>query len=471
MPKILAAFLALAALPAALRADEYWVSPAGSDANPGTAVQPFRQIRRGVQAAGPGDVVRVLDGSYLGFDVVNRHGTAAQPITIRAEGSNAVVTVTTDRPDNRDTIFVSASSHVAIVGLRSFNANRAAMRIDASSRVTARNCVFGNNVTWGIFTDFSDDLLIEGNECYGSQVEHGIYHSNSGDRPVIRGNVVHGNRANGIHMNGDLSSGGDGIISGALVEGNLIYGNGSGGGGGINCDGVTGSVIRNNLLYNNHASGIILYRIDGGSPSHDNVVCNNTIDQAADGRWAVSVHDGSAGTRIFNNVMVTRHASRGSLHFSGPADRVGLVSDHNVFTTNARAVTPDDDASFLTLAQWQALGHDTHSFAAAHDALFENSAGADYHLSAASPALDTGTAALGGAAAPAVDREGDARPAGAAHDIGADEAGGGGGGGGAPADGGGGGGGGCGLTGLEAVALAGALALLGRRRAAPASGL
>ena len=38
-------------------------------------------------------------------------------------------------------------------------------------------------------------------------LEHGIYVSNSGDRPVIRGNHLHDNHANGIHMNGDAEPG------------------------------------------------------------------------------------------------------------------------------------------------------------------------------------------------------------------------------------------------------------------------
>jgi len=76
------------------------------------------------------------------------------------------------------------SSYVVLDGLRSFNANRAAVRIDQADHVTVRNGVFGNNATWGIFTDFSDDLLLENNECYASGTQHGIYVSNSGDRPV-----------------------------------------------------------------------------------------------------------------------------------------------------------------------------------------------------------------------------------------------------------------------------------------------
>src|SRR5690606_38619814 len=86
--------------------------------------------------------------------------------------------------------------------------------------VTIRNVHAYDNGKWGIFTGFVDDLFIENNETSGSAIEHGIYVSNSGDRPTIRGNVSWGNRANGIHMNGDASLGGDGIISGALVSGN-----------------------------------------------------------------------------------------------------------------------------------------------------------------------------------------------------------------------------------------------------------
>jgi hypothetical protein len=89
--------------------------------------------------------------------------------------------------------------------------------------------------------------------------EHGIYVSNSGDRPVVRGNRLHDNAGAGVQLNADLSAGGDGIITDALIENNVIYGNGSAGGAAINLDGVQDSVVRNNLLYDNHATGIVNY--------------------------------------------------------------------------------------------------------------------------------------------------------------------------------------------------------------------
>ena len=155
---------------------------------------------------------------------------------------------------------------------------------------------------------------------------------------MVRGNVLWGNNANGIHMNGDIfSRGGDGIISAHWSRTTSIYDNGRGGGSGINCDGVQNSLIRNNLIYNNHASGISLYRIDGGGGSTGNVVVNNTVLVAADGRWALNISNGSTGNTVLNNILYNDHSFRGSITVS--ADSLsGFTSDYNVvmdrFTTD-----------------------------------------------------------------------------------------------------------------------------------------
>jgi hypothetical protein len=411
----------------AASAANLYVSPTGNDGTTCTQAAPCRQIRRALQLVNPADVILVADGSYLGFDVRDKDGSPGLPITIRAQGTGAVVTVTTDRPDNRDTIFVENCSYVVIDGLRSFGANRAAVRVSASSHVTVKNGVFGNNTRWGIFTDFSDDLVLENNETYGSMLEHGIYVSNSGDRPVVRGNRSHDNVANGLHFNGDFEQcltatgpqqGGpspcDGIITGALVENNVIYGNGVQGGAGINMDGVQGSTIRNNLIYNNHASGITQYRIDGAEGPRNNFILHNTIDQASDGRWALLISETTGPMTVRNNVFFNRHSFRGGISYATPADAANTDSDYNVLDR----VSVDDGDTVLTLAQWQAQGHELNSFAASLAALFVNANGGDYHLTPTSPAKDTGQTL----ASVTVDIEGNPRPRGPASDIGAYEA-------------------------------------------------
>jgi hypothetical protein len=245
------------------RAADYWVKNAGNDGLDGLSVpNAWATLVHAAAQVGPGDTVHVLDGSYQGF-YLTTSGTPGNPITFRAEGSAAQITA--DNPTTPDGINLEGASHVVIDGFVVNGRTRTGVRAVTASFVTVRNCKLGFNGRWGILTGFVDDFLAEGNEAHHSQLEHGIYVSNSCDRPIVRRNVVHDNHANGLHFNGDASLGGDGLIENALVEQNVIWGNGVGGGSGINMDGSVNGVIRNNLLYDNHASGISLYRIDAGA--------------------------------------------------------------------------------------------------------------------------------------------------------------------------------------------------------------
>lgn len=387
------------------------VSPSGSDTNPGSSSQPFREIRRALQDVAAGDEILIQDGSYLGFTLDSINGASNAPITLRAAGTNAVILKTTDRSDNRDTIFIVDSSYVTVDGLRSFGANRAALRIQGGEHVTVRNCVFGNNSTWGILTGHSPDLLIEFNECFGSETQHGIYVANSADRPVVRGNRCYNNYASGIQLNADVHTPpGDGIITGALIEKNVIFNNGRGGGGGLNLDGVQDSIIRNNLLFTNHASGIIFFQIDGAEGPRGNQILNNTIVQASDGRWALGIKQTTGTNIVRNNILLSRNTARGGLEFASAADAASTGTDYNL----VNYVTLNEGDSRLTLAQWQIQGQDLHSRTGALASVFVNDVAGNFLLKTNSPAVD--------AALPlplvGVDLDGLPRPFGPAPDIG-----------------------------------------------------
>lgn len=405
-----AAAATLAVLATAAHATDYHVASGGSDGNDGlTPMTAWATLQHAADTVGPGDTVYVADGTYTGFDL-RVVATASDPVAFVAE-SPAVV-IDQDNPVTSDGINVENAAYVTIDGFTVNERTRAGIRVAVSDHVTVRNCSCGDNGRWGIFTGFADDLLIENNETYGSVLEHGIYVSNSGDRPVIRGNHSHDNRANGIHMNGDESQGGDGTISDALVEDNVIHGNGVGGGSGINMDGVVGSVVRNNLLYDNHASGISLYKIDGATGSTGNLVVNNTIVNAADARWCVNITGGSTGNTVVNNILYNAHSFRGAITID-PASRAGFVSDYNSVMSR---FSIDGGDSVISLAAWQAEGYDANSFLAVPADHFFNPA-SDFRLLPTSPAIDAGTAS----GAPSRDIDGDPRPVGAGYDIGAYE--------------------------------------------------
>ncbi len=395
----------------ACAAQIYYVSPTGLDSQPGTQSLPFRQIRKALTKVQPGELILVADGNYQGFDIDSLAGTSTAPIAVRAQGTNVVVLPTTDRSDNRDTIYILDSTYIAIDGLRSFNANRAALRIEGGDHITVRNCVFGNNATWGILTGHSPDLLIEQNECYGSGTQHGIYVANSADRPVVRGNRCYRNYQCGIQLNADLfTPPGDGIITGALIENNILYDNGAGGGGALNLDGVQDSVIRNNLLFTNHASGIIFFQIDGAEGPRGNWIYHNTIDQAANGRWGIGLKQTTGTNYVRNNLLYNRHSLRGDLQFGDAIDAANTDTDYNLLNY----ITTDDGDTRISLAQWQAAGYDFHSQTGAITTLVVDAAGGNYLLKANSPAVNAGQVLPGGFG----DLDGLPRPFGLAPDIG-----------------------------------------------------
>jgi hypothetical protein len=423
--------LALGALLAAPAvAGTFYVSPAGSDGASGTSTAAaWKTLQHAADLVHAGDTVIVLPGTYAGFNLFTS-GAPGAPITFTAnQGSGApnpaVIVNTNNGFTNKDRINLEGASWVVIEGFTvpgtgNPATNRAGIRAVTAGHVTLRSNRCDQGGVWGLFTGFVDDLLIEDNEASRSAEQHGIYVSNSGDRPVVRRNLLWGNHSCGLHMNGDESQGGDGVISEALVERNILFDNGNGstafgppGGSAINCDGVQDSVIRNNLLWNNHKTGIALYRIDGGGPSSGNLVHSNTIHNAADARWCLHVSDGSSGNTVRNNVLLNEHSFRGAIEITSDC-LPGFSSD---FGGVKDRFSLDD--TILTLAQWKsATGQDAHSFVAT-TALFTNSAGGDYTLKPGAAAIDAGTAFL----APAVDLPGKHRPAGAGFDIGAHESG------------------------------------------------
>jgi hypothetical protein len=397
---------------AKVAAADYWVGPKGRDATGhGRRTRPWVTLQFAADRVRPGDTVHILDGDYEGVDL-RRGGTSGMPVSFKAEGKRVQIV----RPNRRtpDGINVEGASHVVIDGFVVNGMPRAGVRAVLGSHITIRGLRASRNGVWGIMTGHCDDLAIIGNQTSNSVKEHGIYVGNSGDRTLIGGNITWGNRGCGIHMNGDLSQGGDGIISDAVVESNLIFENGKGGGSGINCDGVQNSKFRNNLLYNNHASGISLYRIDGGGGSMGNSVINNTFVQAADAWWAINVKNKSTNNVIANNILF-HQGSRGSINVS--ADSLsGLRSDFNIV---ADRFSPDDGSRFMSLAQWQSFtGLDRHSQVSKPQDVFVNIESNDYRLRDGSPAID----AADSEAAPSVDIERKPRPVGARPDIGAFEA-------------------------------------------------
>jgi len=397
-----------------------YVANTGNDSLSGAVDQPWQTLQFAVDNINPGDTIVVRGGTYAGFRV-GESGTATAPKTIRAdEGAKVLINAPGSANRHQSNIevelFGSTVTDWVIEGFEVANAPRYGIDLRVTERIVVRNNDVHDSVSTGIFTAFSNSPMILDNRS-ASNGEHGVYHSNSGDRPVVRGNRLSNNFGSGIHMNGDLSmQPGDGLISFAMIENNVIYENGRGGGSAINLDGVMDSTIRNNLAYENHASGISLYAINGAAGSSRNRIQNNTLVMASDSRWVINIPSSPRGRAnptgniVQNNILYTPRADRGSILTYGTAVP-GFVSDNNVVVNKFSA---NGGKKTLSLTQWQALGYDRRSLVATPADLFVDPANRDYRLKAGSRAIDAGAAL----AAVTTDLVGTTRPQGSTHDIG-----------------------------------------------------
>ena len=149
-------------------------------------ITPWRTLQRAADLVRAGDMVIVRAGHYAGFNLTTS-GTAANPIVFSADPG-----VVVDSPNpvrTQDGINLEGAGYIVIEGFTVVGLPRTGIRSVTNHHVTIRSNVGDLNGRWGILTGFSDDLLIEDNETSRSVAEHGIYVSNSGDRPVIRDNT------------------------------------------------------------------------------------------------------------------------------------------------------------------------------------------------------------------------------------------------------------------------------------------
>jgi hypothetical protein len=138
----------LAALaPVGLSAATLYVSPTGSDTNPGTEAQPFQTIQKAANVVNPGDTVIVEDGTYTGFGscatatvkpivCLTRGGTAAAWVTFQAR---TPLGAKLDGQQNTNTDGIVFRNSVGYVKLEGFEIHGVGNAVASSSGIELYN--------------------------------------------------------------------------------------------------------------------------------------------------------------------------------------------------------------------------------------------------------------------------------------------------------------------------------------------
>ncbi len=337
--------LAHAAPPAAAGYD-FYVSPDGSDANPGTATLPFQTILRASRNALPGTTIHVAPGNYTGGFKTTMSGTPTQRITylsVNKWGARIVPpmhSVTETAWDNR-------GSYVDIVGFT----------VDGSAVQR------GMKWTRGIYIGGSHNLVRD-NHLHHLARQTPCASSGGAGIAVdsyyrgIRNQVI-GNTVNDIGPSGCRFVQGIYISTSGVVQNNVVYG-------------IGGAAIQmwhdaNNVVVSNNtvsASGIGIL-VGGGdfyhttgpndyTSVHNNIVFDNQVGVSEQGE--TGVHNSYRNNLVYQNATADWQLRNGLAH-------VATVAQAPQFVRYGKRGNPD----FRLLRSSPAIGNATRDLGAVDD--------------------------------------------------------------------------------------------------------
>jgi hypothetical protein len=372
----------------------YHVSPAGSDANAGTASAPFRTIQKAATHVNPGDVVIVGDGVYTDHDgdgavvKIKRGGTAADPVIFRA-------------------------------------ATRWMAKLDGQNGTTANGIDFDNRVGYVRIEGFEiSGFANVGDSATGRGSSSGVDLYDGGHDVQIVGNHIH--HIGRVCTRSTNTNGQVGIFvqqPNVTIEGNLIHDIGRFFPGDDGC-----TYARGFGGYETLDHGVYL---NGGTNGADGAVVRNNIFHTMRHGWAIQFYNGSlADVQVVNNTFAFGNARRSFTHIVLDGEITTSVIANNIFhdPEGGRTIDASDFSGTITLANNLTSGSamTTAFFASRGMTLVGNrtavdpmfvSAPRDFHLRAGSPAIDAAGPQLG----VTVDFDGNPRPRGIRADIGAYE--------------------------------------------------
>lgn len=366
-----------AVAPPAIAASALYVSPTGSDSNPGTATSPFATIQRASTAAAPGTTVYVAPGTYVGDTYVTAPGVTYQ--SVLKWGAVLVPPKTTA---TQMAFWNDHAANVTIDGFLIDGGGANAGQWSWGIYCAATNCTIRNNQVINIAT--ANPAATNGNGGAGVEID-GYYGDTGGS---ITNNVI-------------------GNVGMANPDYNTIH-----------CMYLAtyGTKVTNNIVSGCHEG----FGIESWHGASHLTIANNLIFRAVRG---IQIGSGDVGgqmyaggndySMVFNNIVYDAENNGGTIiGVSEQADPSsgGLIGSHNQYSNNCVSVA---DAWDLAVSTHVNDANGTPTFLN-----YQPDGSGDYRLANGSYCTDRGTSSLGGQPAPATAFDGVARPVGPAYDIG-----------------------------------------------------
>ncbi len=391
----------------------YYVATNGNNSSAGSSASPWKTISHAMQSnLKPGDVVIVRPGTYAEAVTINKGGSSAGDVTLKAEVPGEALI----RPPASGWNGISVNAnYVTIDGFDIKGARGDGIEANNVHHVNVLNNTVSGSGESGIQFNWAEFITIDGNTTFGNAISGwysgiSIYQNRNitgdtttgGFRTVVRNNISYDNvTKNGEHTDGNgiiiddfqstQTNGHPNYTYPTLIENNLVYENG---GKGIQVTWSDSVTVRNNTAWHNNQDslnpGTWRGELSNSASSNNTWVNNIAVADPTINRNNTAIDNTSSGGYVNKNVVWSNN-----LTFNETAGQSSVRTDGGNAAPNA--------------ANGNKLGVNP---------LFVDAPGGDFHIRAGSPAIDAGTNRYG---LGATDLDGDARAIGTV-DIGSDEA-------------------------------------------------
>ena len=380
--------------PVQLHAATYYVSPSGSNSNPGTREQPWQTIQYAVDKTVPGDTVLVEDGLYRESVIITRSGTPQAYIVLKAVNQWGPK-VEVPFSGNSDGIKIAAD-YITVDGFEIYDPDLTAqdtgngITVYKNHHINILNNKIYNFGGGGIQLVHFDHVLVENNTTfnnakYNPNQSSGIslFQARAVDNEPGYHIIVRNNRSYG-NINLVLSGNPIGTTDG---NGILIDNFHNKGASDFPVNYPHRTLVENNLAYNNGGKGIQVFESDFVDVFNNTAYHNNTDTQNT-GTWRAELSLVYSRDTVWRNNIGVANPGEGILS----SNRAILIaeSENTVWENNLTFNGTPGDIS-INFSNTSVTASDLANNMLGIDPLFSNAAGQDFSLSASSPAVDMGS--------------------------------------------------------------------------------
>lgn len=284
---------------------EWVVSTSGNDEGDGTAAQPLRTLNKAVGLASPGELIRVLPGTYAERVIIGdtaKPGTADAKITLQGEGNPRLIL----GPGEHGLMQVR-QPHWIIDGFEIDMEGKTPFAVTFEGDVTGSmlvNSDLHGGTGGGAVTTFNNatGAIIENNHIHdfvkttGNEDSHGVVVQPTSRDITVRNNDIHGNSGDSVQCLGPEGFSNLPPAENLLVENNHFYAGRENAVDIKTCYGVT---IRNNRMHHFLPSSTARGDVVVIHYSASNVLVeDNEIYDGAKGIAVGGNHDGAMPTGV-----------------------------------------------------------------------------------------------------------------------------------------------------------------------------